>query len=416
MTLGRYEVLEPGGIDTREELIAALAIAASLEHSLLVQYLFAAFSLRNRPGPGVDERQVELVRDWERTLLAVAREEMVHFATVTKIAVAVGGAPHLDRPRLPQPAGGAFPFAMHLHRFDESELERFVRFETPAVAVAAEAFGLAPDPLAFEYLGEMYGQIIAGIKHLAAEHGDSWLLVGPPELRDAEDWGLNHAVAAIPDSASAVAAIQQVIDEGEGGPNDAENSHWQRFLRVQAALTAELEANPGFEPTHPIAESPVTRAGAGEAGVILEGVAREVAELFNHLYVTVLMLLGQFYAPAGETPAQRDELQATVRRSMSAILRPVAEALSALPARGNGPERAGAPFETYGAIALASSPAARWAVLDERLERAADEAVRLAALPELPRLRFISENIVLMRDAIARVAAGEEVGVARPRV
>ena len=38
-------------IDTREELINALSEAAELEHGLMVQYLFAAFSIKR----GTDE-------------------------------------------------------------------------------------------------------------------------------------------------------------------------------------------------------------------------------------------------------------------------------------------------------------------------------------------------------------------------
>jgi hypothetical protein len=410
MSLAGFDVAGERRIDTREELLLALAVAADLEHALLVQYLFAAYSMRKRPGAGIDERQVELVRDWEAALLAVAREEMVHFATVTKIAVAAGGTPQLNRPTFPQPAGAAFPFALRLRRFGTDEIARFVRFETPAEAGVMEAFGIAPDVPEYQFLGQLYGQIKAGIALLAERHGEPWLLVGPPELREREDWGLHHAVRAIDSAAAAVTAIQEVIDEGEGGETDVPDSHWQRFLAIEAALAAELERDPGFAPALPVVDNPVTRPHAG--GTLLDGPAREVAELFNHLYGTVLLLLGQFYAPAGETPAQRAELQATVRRSMSAILRPVAEVLTGMPVDGGC---AGAPFEAYAPIAPASTTAARWAVLDERLDRARREAERLAATG-IGRLPFIAENIGLMQEAIGLIAAGQEVGVARPRV
>lgn len=417
MSLGRFEVAARR-IDTREELIDALAIAAELEQSLLVQYLFAAYSLRKRPGRGLDERQVELVRDWEAVLLAVAREEMVHFATVTKVAVAVGGAPHLTRPSFPQPAGTAFPFDLRLHRFALEELDRFIRFETPAESPEARALGIAPDLVEYRYLGELYGQIRAALVLLAETKGEDWLFVGPADLRPAEDWGLNHEVRGIADAASAVAAIDEVIVEGEGGPTDVEDSHWQRFRGVRAALGDELVADPDFEPAHPVVANPLTRRHpSGLGGTVLDGKAREVAELFNHLYATLLLLIGQFYAPAGETARQRDEIQATVRRSMSAILRPIAEILTELPAGATAARGcAGAPFEIYGPLELASTATARWAVLDERLERAAGEAARLARDRGVRRLRFIAENVALMRDAIERTAAGEEVGLARPRV
>jgi hypothetical protein len=40
-------------IDTREELINALTEAAELEHGLLCQYLFAAFSMKKHPSEDV---------------------------------------------------------------------------------------------------------------------------------------------------------------------------------------------------------------------------------------------------------------------------------------------------------------------------------------------------------------------------
>jgi Ferritin-like len=410
MSLAEFRVEQGRQIDTREELLLALTIAAELEHSLLVQYLFSSYSMRKRPGNGLDVSQVELVRDWEAAILTVARDEMVHFATVTKIAVAVGGTPHLNRATFPQPEGAVFPFELRLHRFSVEEIARFVRFETPADAPAAEAFRLAPQVPEFEYLGELYGQIKGAIIRLAERHGEDWLLVGPPELREEEDWGLRHVVRAIRSSAEAVAAVQEIIDEGEGGEHDVENSHWQRFIQIESTLGEELRKDPGFQPAHPVVANPVTRPHPG--GTLLEGLAREVAELFNHLYTTILMLLGQFYAPVGETAAQRDALQATARRSMSAILRPIAEILAEIPvAQGC----AGAPFETYAPIVLASSTAARWAVLVERLQRARDEAERLAE-SGIQRLPFIAENVGLMQEAIERIAAGQEVGVARPRV
>lgn len=412
---GRFEVAAGATIDTREELHAALAVAAELEQMLLAQYLFASYSMRKRPGQGLDERQVELARTWEGTILAVAREEMVHFATVTKIAVAVGAAPHLQRPAFPQPAGEAFPFEMRLEPFGPGEIERFVRFETPASQAAdVEFLRLAPDMLEFEYLGELYRQILDAIVLLAREEGEAGLFVGPTALRDAERWGLNHDVREIRNSATAVAAITEVITEGEGGPEDAVNSHFQRFLRVQSQLAAELGTHADFSPSHPVVPNPVTRPGAG--GTLLEGEAVPVAELFNSLYATIMLLIGQFYAPVGESAQQRAEIQATVRRSMSAILRPLAEILVELPAGGAGATgRAGAPFEILAPLELPFSTPARFAILDERLERAAEHATGLAAGAGVPRMRFISENVTLMRDAVAAIAGGREVGVARPR-
>ena len=60
--------------------------------------------------------------------------------------------------------------------------------------------------------------------------------------------------------------------------------------------------------------------------------AHPVAELCNHVYSTLLMLLTQFFDPVGETRQQRDIVQAAARRAMSGIVRPLAEVLTTLPA------------------------------------------------------------------------------------
>ena len=84
-------------IDTREELIYALHEAAELEHGLMIQYLFAALTMKKRLDEGISGLQQELVRKWEGQILAVAREEMAHLGTVCNLLSAIGGAPHLVR-------------------------------------------------------------------------------------------------------------------------------------------------------------------------------------------------------------------------------------------------------------------------------------------------------------------------------
>jgi hypothetical protein len=54
-------VLDVTKIDTREELINALTEAAELEHGLLCQYLFAAFSMKKHPSENATWPQLELL-------------------------------------------------------------------------------------------------------------------------------------------------------------------------------------------------------------------------------------------------------------------------------------------------------------------------------------------------------------------
>lgn len=51
-------------LNTREDLINTLHLAAELEHNLMCQYLFAAYSMKRSTSEGLDEVQLEKTRGW----------------------------------------------------------------------------------------------------------------------------------------------------------------------------------------------------------------------------------------------------------------------------------------------------------------------------------------------------------------
>jgi hypothetical protein len=399
-----FTVARGGRIDTREELIVALAIASELEHSLLVQYLYAAYSLKKWPQEGVTEAQLERIRRWERLVLQVAHDEMLHLATACKLSIAVGGAPHLNPPALPHQADKRFPFELKLQKFGLEALSRFIRFETPADQAVEEA-GLGPDLPEYEYLGELYGQIGAAFAHLG-----QGAIVGDPALLGEESWDLRRKIAAVRTAEEAVAAIDLITEEGEGSATGRADSHWDRFLQARRELTAELQADPAFEPARAVVDNPTTRPqqlGQASRTLLPEGPVRELAELFNHVYTTVLMLIAQHYSPVDESPAQRAAIAAAVRRTMSAIVRPLAETLTETPLDGASDARAGAPYETYFPVELGTSADARFAVLAERVAREAEECARLAGeLRSAARLSFLADNLGLLGARLAEAAKG----------
>src|SRR5213595_3149104 len=59
-------------IEHREALIYMLCEAAELEHGIMCQYLFAAFSLKQRADEGLTPEQLEAVTRWRRTIAHVA--------------------------------------------------------------------------------------------------------------------------------------------------------------------------------------------------------------------------------------------------------------------------------------------------------------------------------------------------------
>src|SRR6476620_7454451 len=90
-------------IEHRQALIYTLSKAAELEHLIICQYLFAAFSLKRDSSEGLSEPMVPMVNGWARTLMHIAAQEMLHLALVQNLLTAVGASPHLSRPNFPVP-------------------------------------------------------------------------------------------------------------------------------------------------------------------------------------------------------------------------------------------------------------------------------------------------------------------------
>ena len=129
---GRAEPEAPFVIEHREALIYMLCQAAELEHGIMCQYLFAAFSLKQGADEGLTPEELEAVTRWRRTIAHVASEEMLHLALVQNVLSAIGAAPHLTRPNLPAPAHH-YPAGVNLTLvpFGEPALQHFMFLERP---------------------------------------------------------------------------------------------------------------------------------------------------------------------------------------------------------------------------------------------------------------------------------------------
>src|SRR6476659_1506575 len=94
---GQAAAEAPFVIEHREALIYMLCQAAELEHGIMCQYLFAAFSLKQTADEGLTPDQVDAVTRWRTEVSHVAAQEMLHLALVHNLLSAVGGAPHMAR-------------------------------------------------------------------------------------------------------------------------------------------------------------------------------------------------------------------------------------------------------------------------------------------------------------------------------
>src|SRR5580765_8496863 len=72
----------PFVIEHREALIYMLCEAAELEHGIMCQYLYAAFSLKQSEDEGLSGTELDAVRRWRKQVSHVAAQEMLHLALV----------------------------------------------------------------------------------------------------------------------------------------------------------------------------------------------------------------------------------------------------------------------------------------------------------------------------------------------
>src|SRR6516225_3737060 len=187
-------------IEHREALIYMLCEAAELEHGIMCQYLFAAFSLKQRENEGLTAGELLAVTGWRKSISHVATEEMLHLALVHNLLSAIGAAPRFGRPNLPAPAHH-YPAGVNLTLvpFGEQSLRHFIFLERPegmeyggaegldmpaheAVPLMAER-DIVPQPQDFATVGHLYRSIEQGLAHLTDKFGERHLFVGPPRAQ-----------------------------------------------------------------------------------------------------------------------------------------------------------------------------------------------------------------------------------------
>ena len=130
----------PFVIEHREALIYMLCEAAELEHGIMCQYLFAAFSLKTAQDEGLNERRARAVDPLAAARRPTSpREEMLHLALVQQPALRHRrGTPFRPaepaaRPRTTTPPG----VHLALVPFSEEALQHFMFLERPE-GMAAE--------------------------------------------------------------------------------------------------------------------------------------------------------------------------------------------------------------------------------------------------------------------------------------
>jgi hypothetical protein len=403
--------------DKRALLADLLTEAAELEHTVMAMYLFAAFGLKVSRDEGVSYLQLELIRKWKWTLLQVARQEMEHLGIVSNLLTAIGEAPAF-RART-SVAGTRSPWVtgpFELAPLSVAQVLRFVCFEMPAQLDPADEATMSAaipgfKPSAYDGLYRLYEKIGG----LLGEIDESVLFVGPPsaqtstsDIFPASIRGVslegkpayNVTLVPVSNRATALAAVTQITDEGEGASVGDPSSHFAAFLGIYRDLTAELEKRRDFEPSRPVVVNPTRER-------VTDPTSRALMELFDASFAVLVELLAAFFTHANEDPDQIMALQrAAFFPMMTTVIRPLGEMLTRLPCETGKPERAGASFDLPRRDALLPHPDAAWRVINVELESLRDQAGVLKHDQGLPpelrtRLELMWENLVRVASDFA---------------
>lgn len=288
--------LKQGGV---KELRDSLQSAVMLEHATIPVYLYALYSIK--PESLTPDRNLAVYN----LLRSVVLEEMIHMSLACNILNAVGGKPRIDNPefvpRFPGPLPGAIDngLIVGLRPFSKQRVhDEFMAIEEPEdplefpVATMAEA-GAAPAPTT---IGQFYAAIRDRIEALGPA-----VFTGDPS-RQVSGAPFFPELQPVTDVASAVAAINLIVEEGEGtstSPLDQEDelAHYYKFAEIWNGrrLIATPEP-PGyayagdpipFDPTGvwPAVSDP--HMGTYPAG----SAARYASDTFNYTYTTLLRSL-----------------------------------------------------------------------------------------------------------------------------
>lgn len=312
----------PVRIENRAQLIYLLTEAAELEHEILCCYLFASFSMKEEATEGVTEAQLTDIQRWRDLLRGIAVQEMIHFATACNLLTAIGGQPQLRRPNLPT-GSRAYPprFQLRLMPFSPEAIDQFVSLEQPeAIWEAAQQgeFRAAAVPLDrlsdifssernYATVGELYRGIQDGFAYLAQKLGEEALFVAPHDAQTAQEYFQMPGLIAVYDLQTALAAINVIVEQGEGASEDAEDSHYKRFLAIQQEYREARERDPQFTAARPVVTSPYALVPTdlspdAEITLIDDPTSANLCQLFDGCYELMIQIIGRLFAHGDESP------------------------------------------------------------------------------------------------------------------
>lgn len=334
----RTEPVLPPEFSWHDYTVLLLHIAAEVEHALMVQYLYAAYSLG---GAQVPPKHRDRVRHWQEVVLGIAKEEMGHLITVQNVLRLIGGPLNLDREDYPW-GSQFYPFDFTLEPLTKDSLARYIYAEMPADWDDAEAREIkkratqSSSGQTLHRVGELYDRmqkILANPEYIkdadfqaaTTTFQASWDEWGRGYMRGARGQATASPRQRTPDVIvrpvstrdEAVEALAAVGKQGEArflDQDDDEESHFRRFLNIYRDYP-----DGEWTPTRPVPINPTTVMDLNANRVVLRTTAKARAapapacqtithpesatwaHLFNLRYRMLLVNLSHAYELAGAT-------------------------------------------------------------------------------------------------------------------
>jgi len=390
-------------IQSREDLVSVLSEASALEHMIMCEYLFAAFSLKREESEGVGRDLLKKLREWEEVIDTVAVQEMTHLALVNNMLVSVGAGPFFQHPNFPQPSRYFPPnIRLALIPFGEQALRHFLYLERPE-GMSIEGVpgfevlgdlnppelkgGIVPQQEYFSTVGNLYRGVEKGFAELVDKYGEDGVFIGSQHAQATEEiFGL-PSLFEVKDLASAQKAVEGIVEMGEGARGDWTNAHFGMFLRIFKDFMETKKSHDGFRPTRPVAPAFV-RPPLGQENVTLitDPFTSKVADLFNASYGLAIHTLSRYYVHQKEYPDELQALADTAVGMMEGVIEPLGVALTSLPVGSRFPGvNAGPSFELQQREYILPHRREAFMVIQERLLELSSYAADLSSEAPLPK-------------------------------
>jgi hypothetical protein len=384
----------PAEFTPRQYAVLLLHIAAAVEHALMVEYLYAGFSLC---GPQLPTTRQAEVAEWQETILGIAKEEMGHLMTVQNLLRCVGGPLNLDRDDYPWDSE-LYPFPFRLEPLTRKALAKFVYAESPDPNIFTGPEAKEIRELAEEDTNGQPIHRVGALYRLLQLIFEDPTLVRDADFREEtfpfqanwDEWGRGYqggsrgnvtggAMPKTPDllllqvtsRSDALAAIQAVATQGEATTTADPNapSHFARFLRIFRQFPKDGEWSPAKNvPVNPVVLSKIGSEHGESSSEQTEITHPETvlwAHLFNVRYRMLLVtLLRTFEYPSNLSEASQSTprgllIHATFGEMYN--LRALAQILMQMPlTEGKSDLVAGPPFEMPYTLRLPVDPVDRW--------------------------------------------------------